>query len=145
MNTRISLTRIATAAALAGCAFAGVHAPRATAQDDVTMSVDAGAPLSATLLPQVTITASARHPGAEPRLTVADDEPLPVTLLPTVRVNARLADLTTLLPVVRVFAQAPSAPSDEARMVAADEADALPRLESDGERTSSVRGRLMPR
>lgn len=143
MNTRISFTRIATVAALAGCTFVAVHAPRAQAGE---MSVDAGTPLSATLLPQVTITGSMKNPAADTLLSVAADKPLPVTLLPTVRVNARVAaEVTTLLPVVRVFAQAPAAPSEEARMVSNDDAVLLPNIEVDADSAASVRGRVMPR
>lgn len=143
MNTRISFTRIATVAALAGCTFVAVHAPRAQAGEQ---SVDTGAPLSATLLPQVTITGSMKNPAADTLLSVAADKPLPVTLLPTVRVNARAAaDMTTLLPVVRVFAQAPAAPREEARMVSTDDTALLPDIEVDADSAATVRGRVMPR
>jgi hypothetical protein len=146
MNTRISFTRIATVAALAGCTFVAVHTPRAQAGEMDSMSIDGRAPLSATLLPQVTITASMKNPAADPLLSVADAKPLPVTLLPTVRVSARAAaNMTTLLPVVRVFAQAPAASSEEARMVSTDDTVLLPSIEVDADSATTVRGRVMPR
>lgn len=145
MNTRISFTRIATVAALAGCTFVAVHTPRAQAGEMASMSIDGGTPLSATLLPQVTITGSMSNPAADTLLSVAADKSLPVTLLPTVRVSARrvAADMPTLLPVVRVFAQA--APSEEARMVSTSDAVLLPSIEVDADDAASVRGRVMPR
>jgi len=147
MNTRISFTRIATVAALAGCTFVAVHTPRAQAGEMASMSIDGGTPLSATLLPQVTITGSMSNPAADTLLSVAADKSLPVTLLPTVRVSARrvAADMPTLLPVVRVFAQAPAAPSEEARMVSTSDAVLLPSIEVDADDAASVRGRVMPR
>lgn len=142
MNTRISFTRIATAAAIVGCAFVGMHAPRAAAQD-AAMSIDGAAPLQATLLPTVSVTASRRNPAAEPSLSIADAAPLHVTLLPTVRVTARVvADLTTLLPVVRVVAEA-SSPWRAETQGSGGTTMALPDVDSDD--GMAVRSRMMPR
>ena len=53
-----------------------------------TFRVDDTAPVQATLLPEVSVTASRAHPDAEPQLAVAATAPLQVTLLPTVHVRA---------------------------------------------------------
>ncbi len=68
------------------------------------MAAPSDMPLSATLLPEVRVTASVSHPHAAPILHVADTAPQRVTLLPTLRVEARV-DAPVLLPVVRVAAQ----------------------------------------
>ncbi|MFC4818907.1 hypothetical protein [Dokdonella ginsengisoli] len=98
MNTRM----LRSALTLALIAGAAAHANAAT------MSVDAGAPIQATLLPEVTVVASSSRPYQEPTLRVAATAPLSVTLLPTVHVNARAQEelAMVVLPTVRVVAQA---------------------------------------
>lgn len=93
MNTRTPLIRAALAAALFGAAFTFVHtSPMIPANAAVSMSVDARAPLHATLLPVVSVFADATNPDGIVAMRIAATEALPVTLLPTVYVSARLAD-----------------------------------------------------
>ncbi len=104
MSSRTSLIRISTLVTLIGFALAGAHA---SAQDDAVMTVDAGAPLQATLMPTVSVVADATRPDAEARWSVADTRPLRVTLMPTVRVTAQVETLAvTTLPTVRIHAKA---------------------------------------
>lgn len=108
MNTKTST--LCRAAAIAALALTASLAHAGT--DDTTMSVDGAAPLRATLLPTVTITADAARPNAEPHLQVASTAPLEVTLLPTVRVTAQAPVLAAVqLPVVRVTARAEALPA----------------------------------
>lgn len=104
MNTRM----LRSALTLALIAGAAAHANAAT------LSVDAGAPIQATLLPEVTVVASSARPYQEPTLHVAATAPLSVTLLPTVHVNARAPEelAMVVLPTVRVVAQAEDALDD---------------------------------
>lgn len=104
MNTRL----LRSALSLALIAGTAAHANAAT------MSVDAGAPIRATLLPEVTVVASSARPDLEPTLRVAATAPLGVTLLPTVRVTARAQEelAMVVLPTVRVVAQAENAVED---------------------------------
>ena len=100
MKTRISLIGAALAILFAGGAYA-------TTPADVSMTVDSGEPVRATLLPTVSLDATSSTSAANPAtMRVADAEPLEITLLPTVHVNARTSpDLAvTLLPTVRVYA-----------------------------------------
>lgn len=73
----------AIALAVAATAISG-HA----AASPSTFRVDDAAPVQATLLPEVSVTASRAHPNAEPHMAVAATAPLQVTLLPTVYVQA---------------------------------------------------------
>lgn len=58
------------------------------ARDEVVMSVDPGAPLQATLMPSVSISASAGRPDRV-TMRIGDESPLAVTLLPAVHVGTR--------------------------------------------------------
>jgi len=101
MNNRTTLIRTTIAIALYGALFTSALATEANA------SVDARAPLAATLLPAVRVSADATRPFDPPVWGVADGEPLRVTLMPTVRVTARAENLAvTMLPTVTVVAQA---------------------------------------
>ncbi len=101
MTFRTSTIRIAGLAAALACATASVHA------SDAAFSVEARAPLQATLMPTMSIVADANDPSREPTWSVADTAPLAVTLMPTVTVTAQAETLpTTLLPVVSVSADA---------------------------------------
>lgn len=103
MSTRIFPNRLATIIAITAAALASTHATAA----DATMTIDASAPLAATLMPTVSVTADAANPDAAPQWQVADARPLPVTLMPTVRITAQAEALSvTLLPTVQVNAQA---------------------------------------
>ncbi|NCT69050.1 MAG: hypothetical protein GXC76_15590 [Rhodanobacteraceae bacterium] len=86
-NIRTPLIRAVLATALVGGALAVLPSPRADALDAGTASVDAAAPIEAVLLPTVVVAADASHPEAATTHVVG--HALPVTLLPTVRVNAR--------------------------------------------------------
>ena len=144
MNIRLSVLRSALAG---GFVAAALLAAQANASSDITMSVDATAPLRATLMPTVTVTADASQPFAAATMHVATTAPLAVTLLPTVHVSSREPELAiTQLPTVHVVANAlPEAP------VVADAAErslgSLPRIErdgGDGERPRAARNRVMP-
>jgi hypothetical protein len=88
MNIRTPLIRAALATALVGGGFALERVPaNAATQAGITMSVDSQAPLHATLLPEVTVSARAAHP-AQTTSHVASNDALSVTLLPTVHVTA---------------------------------------------------------
>jgi hypothetical protein len=108
MKTRMSVIGATFAMLFAGSAFGFVHSA------EVSMTIDDAAPVRATLLPTVSVEASAKDPG-HAAMRIADVAPLEVTLLPTVHVTARGApDLaTTLLPTVRVTAPAATASQDE--------------------------------
>lgn len=101
MNTRFTMFRTPLAAAL----LILIGIADANAASDPTMTVDARAPLQATLLPTVTVIASTTHPDGDATFHVAATQALAVTLMPTVRVTARGAALAvTVLPTVRVYA-----------------------------------------
>ncbi|MFI4968810.1 MAG: hypothetical protein ACHP7D_01295 [Lysobacterales bacterium] len=88
MNIRTPLIRAAFAAVLIGGVCALPRIPYANAAPvSVTMSVDAVAPLHATLLPTVSVFAG--NPQRALAARIATTEALPVTLLPTVHVHAR--------------------------------------------------------
>jgi len=95
MKNRPSLIRAAITVVLAGSAFVAAHA----ADIETTMTVDAQEPLSATLMPTVSV-------DADSTMRVADTAPLQVTLMPTVYVTARANPefAATMLPTVRVTA-----------------------------------------
>lgn len=87
MNINTVYVRAAMAAAMLG-GFIAVHAPAVLAAPDRSgMSIQARAPLQATLLPTVTVVANAAH-AADAGFHVAAGSALPVTLLPTVYVTA---------------------------------------------------------
>lgn len=104
MNTSKSQTRIITLVAIIGCAFASAHV---AAADGTQMSIDDRAPVEATLLPTLSVVADVTNPHAAITWSVAETQPLRVTLMPTLRVTAHAEPLAvTLLPTVRVNAQA---------------------------------------
>lgn len=100
MNSRYTLSSLVFA-----LAFASTGAAAAT--------IDATAPLSVTLLPDVRVIASVSHPLAEPVMQVAATAPQRMTLLPTLHVQAHNDDGAVLLPAVRVVA-VPDVGTDEA-------------------------------
>ena len=86
MKTRTPLIRAALAMAMVGSAFALERVP--AAQPGVRVSVDANAPLHATLLPELSVGASASDPDRAVATKLATTTALPVTLMPTVHVVA---------------------------------------------------------
>ncbi|HEU4663499.1 MAG TPA: hypothetical protein VFS55_05680 [Dokdonella sp.] len=91
MNVRTPLIRAALAATMVAGSFALERVPQAAAAD-LGMSVEARAPLKATLLPALRVTARASNPDQAAASELASGDGLPVTLLPTVRVTASVAD-----------------------------------------------------
>lgn len=90
MNIRTVFIRAAIATAMCGFTLAFAEAPNAApAQEGVTMSVDARAPLHAVLLPTLDVIAGVERSEAQALARIAAATSLPVTLLPTVHVNAR--------------------------------------------------------
>lgn len=142
MNTRfINRRSMGTALALAFLATtAGANA--------ATMSVDAGAPIQATLLPEVTVFASSASPEAASTMRVAATKPLSVTLLPTVRVNQRVSEGLAMvtLPTVRVVAQAEDAMDDALAHQSEHAYSRLPSVDAEPTMapTAGVRAGLMP-
>ena len=100
MKTRTPLIRAALATAFVGGLFAILHgAPAVPASE--SMTVEAGAPLDATLLPIVSVYAYATNPDGIVAMRIAATEALPVTLLPTVHVRLSLSELAAAAPVAR--------------------------------------------
>ena len=152
MKTRMSVIGATLATLFAASAFASTHAMDAA----VSMTVDEGAPIRATLLPTVTLEATQATSDANPaKMSIADTAPLEVTLLPTVHVTARqLPELaTTLLPTVRVTPESTALlESMEIASTAAesDAGDALPMIDDASPSTTveqplGLRARSMPR
>ena len=147
MKTRMSVIGATLATLSAASAFASTPAMDAA----VSMTVDAGAPIRATLLPTVKLDATQATSEANPaKMSIADTAPLEVTLLPTVRVTAREPALaTTLLPTVRVTPE--STALLESMEIAEHEAgDALPVIDDASPSTAAepplgLRARAMPR
>jgi len=147
MKTRMSVIGATLATLFAASAFATTPAMDAA----VSMTVDAGAPIRATLLPTVKLDATQATSEANPaKMSIADTAPLEVTLLPTVRVTAREPALaTTLLPTVRVTPE--STALLESMEIAEHEAgDALPVIDDASPSTAAepplgLRARAMPR
>ncbi len=105
MNTRTSLIRMSTFAALIGCALAGSH----VAAQEAAVSIEDRAPLQATLLPTVSVVADATRPDAQPSWSIAATRPQRVTLMPTLRISAQAEPLAvTLMPTITVTAKAES-------------------------------------
>lgn len=147
MNIRISLLRSAITGTLV--AFAAASAS-AAAQDSTTMSVDARAPLHATLLPTVSVIADSTNPDAMITSRVDTSAALPVTLMPTVYVTARSQKLAvTVLPTVRVFAQVEASTSEPIAYAGAEpDATHLSLIEDEAaarDETKPLRARVMPR
>jgi hypothetical protein len=95
MKTRTPLIRAALAMAMVGSAFAIERVPHA-AQLGAGMSVETTAPLHATLLPELSVSASASDPDLVVATKLAADAALPVTLMPTVHVVATRDGLAAL-------------------------------------------------
>lgn len=91
MKLQTPLRRAAIAASLLGGFYMFVQPVDA----NLSFSVDADAPLAATLLPTVSVTANAN---GDSSMRLSNADPLPVTLLPTVHVTAPRA--TSARPVV---------------------------------------------
>jgi hypothetical protein len=112
MKTRTPLIRAALAMTMIGSAFAlerlpaagapgaSAHSPHPygsqAAQPGVGTSVDANAPLHATLLPELGVSASASDAGLVVSTKLASGSALPVTLMPTVHVFANRDKLVVL-------------------------------------------------
>jgi hypothetical protein len=103
MKTRTPLIRAALAMAMIGSAFALERVPQA-AQPGVSMSVEANAPLHATLLPELSVGASASDEDLVVASKLAAGAALPVTLMPTVHVFAKRDKLAVLDALLRVDA-----------------------------------------
>jgi hypothetical protein len=104
MNTQSRYLNPATLAV----AFAALFTMSLGYAANETMSVEARAPLQATLLPTVTINGNLANPDAEGNWSVANVRPTPVTLMPTVRVTADVEALAVSnLPTVQVVANVP--------------------------------------
>jgi hypothetical protein len=144
MKTRTSLIAATLATLIAGSALANTQASDAT----TSMTVDAGAPIQATLLPTVTLEASSANSAVTMR--VADTAPVMVTLLPTVHVTARAQNqlAVTLLPTVRVTPASAATIDGDVIADAEDIASNLPVIDDaspNGERPLGLRARTMPR
>ncbi|HVT31994.1 MAG TPA: hypothetical protein VHE32_05080 [Rhodanobacteraceae bacterium] len=142
MKNRTSLIAATLATLFAGNAFASPG-------DAITMTVEGGAPLRATLLPTVSIDADSTTSESNPaRMRIADAAPVEVTLMPTVRVTARAnRDLAvTWLPTVRVT---PASSQAEQVAEAGDVVSGLPLIDdaapSPDEHPLGWRVRAMPR
>ena len=138
------------AATLATLIAASASATTRTS-DDVSMTVDPGAPVRATLMPTVSIDASPATSDANPAMMrIADVAPLEVTLMPTVRITARTRPelAITELPTVRVTAS-PASVLEAVEIAEADDMPGLPVIDdesaTDDEQPIGVRSRAMPR
>jgi hypothetical protein len=147
MKTRMSVIGATLATLIAASAFASTHATDAA----VSMTVDEGAPIRATLLPTVTLEATQATSEANPaKMTIADTAPLEVTLLPTVHITAREPALAaTLLPTVRVTPES-TALLESMEIAESDAGDALPVIDDASPTTTveqplGLRARSMPR
>jgi len=146
MKTRMSVIGATLATLFAASAFASTHATEAA----VSMTVDEGAPIRATLLPTVTLEATQATSEANPaKMTIADTAPLEVTLLPTVHVTVLEPALaTTLLPTVRVTPES-TALLESMEIAESDASDALPVIDDATPSTTveplGLRARSMPR
>jgi hypothetical protein len=98
MNLNTVFIRAAIATAMVGVGLASFDVPHATATETSAMSIDARAPLQATLLPTVTVVGSASQPDTQATMTVASEDALSVTLMPTVRVRASINHLVAMQP-----------------------------------------------
>ena len=104
MKSRISFFHNARSSILLASLLTAFSAS-AVAQS--TVSLDPRAPLQATLLPEMKVTASMSNPHAAPRWSVASTRPVPVTLMPTLTITADAEALAiTRLPTITVIAQA---------------------------------------
>jgi hypothetical protein len=136
MNMNTVFIRAAIAASFVGFGATAIHVPHAAAaQDVVSMSIDARAPLQVTLLPMLSVVADANDPQARSTARIANDEALSVTLMPTVYVHARMPALAA----ATVPANAVSVAIDAA-------VSGLPRIDVErADATPALRARVMPR
>ena len=91
MNVRKSNYRNFFRAGLAGAVLAALSF---NASAGSTVTLDARAPLAATLMPAMKVTASISNPTAEPRWSVYPGRPVKVTLMPTLTITADADALT---------------------------------------------------
>ena len=148
MKTRMSVIGATLATLFAASAFASTHATDAA----VSMTVDEGTPIRATLLPLVTLEATQATSEANPaKMSIAETAPLEVTLLPTVHVTAKQepALATTLLPTVRVTPDS-TALLESMEIVQSDGGNDLPVIDDATPSTTvepplGLRARSMPR
>lgn len=103
MKARQSISGNVTSSIFAGVLLAALSF---NALAESTATLDTRAPLPATLLPTLKVSASISNPSAEVRWSIAPGRPTPVTLMPTLTVTAEATALAiTNLPTVTVFAQ----------------------------------------
>ena len=148
MKTRMAVIGISPATLFAAIAFCSTHATDAA----VSMTVDEGTPIRATLLPLVTLEATqATSEANPPKMSIAETAPLEVTLLPTVHVTAKQepALATTLLPTVRVTPDS-TALLESMEIVQSDGGSDLPVIDDATPSTTvepplGLRARSMPR
>jgi len=148
MKTRMSVIGATLATLFAASAFASTHAMDGA----VSMTVDEGTPIRATLLPLVTLEATQATSEANPaKMSIAETAPLEVTLLPTVHVTAKQepALATTLLPTVRVTPES-TALLESMEIVDSDGGNDLPVIDDATPSTTvepplGLRARSMPR
>ena len=95
MKLQTPLRRAAIAASLLG----GFYMFAQPVDANLPFSVDADAPIAATLLPTVSVTADAK---GDSSMSLSSADPLPVTLLPTVHVNAPRAHSNAPVAAMRV-------------------------------------------
>ncbi len=102
MNARKSINCNITSAVLSGALLALLSF---NAVAESTAILDSRAPLPATLLPSVKVSASISNPSAEVRWSIAPGRPIPVTLMPTLTITAdAYAVAITTLPTMTVIA-----------------------------------------
>lgn len=117
MNARRFKPTAAKSTVLIGTMFA-LFSITAAAQSSATL--DSRAPVQATLLPEMKVTASLANPQAAPRWRLASTRPLPVTLMPTLTVSADVEALAvTVLPTVTVYASVEADQVDQPIVLAA--------------------------
>lgn len=113
MNARKSIHSNVTRTILSGAMLAMLSF---NAVAESTATLDARAPLPATLLPSIKVSASISNPSAAVRWSIAPGRPTPVTLMPTLTVSANAYALTiTTLPTVTVIASDEILPSASAQ------------------------------
>jgi hypothetical protein len=102
MNARRFKSTAAKSTVLIGTMFA-LYSISAAAQSSATL--DPRAPLRATLLPAMKVTASLSNPHAAPSWRLASTRPLPVTLMPTLTVTADIGAIAkSTVPTMTVYA-----------------------------------------
>ncbi len=124
MNARKSINRKVTNGALIGSLLAVLSF---NARADSTAVLDARAPVHATLLPAIKVSASISNPLAAVRWSIAAGPPTPVTLMPTLTVTADALTITSL-PTLSVIAPAGilSSANEQALVLATSFAPPMP-------------------